>query len=109
MIQLVGIDEVRPSAYNPRVADPRRLDIIELSLRKLGFLIPVYADADGEILSGHHRHEVAQRIGCPKVPVEYTRRMSLSERKATNIVFNRATNDMSLTSTPKSLSEALAR
>ena len=38
-IKLVGLDDLNPSAYNPRTADPKRLDIIELSLRKLGFVL----------------------------------------------------------------------
>jgi ParB-like chromosome segregation protein Spo0J len=58
-ITLESIDAVRPSTYNPRSAVPERLDLIELSLRKLGFIAPIFADSDGEILSGHQRHLVA--------------------------------------------------
>jgi hypothetical protein len=35
MIKLESIETVRPSTYNPRQADPERLELIELSLRKL--------------------------------------------------------------------------
>ena len=49
------LSAVNPSTYNPRTADPKRLDLIEFSLRKLGFIAPIYADANGEILSGHQR------------------------------------------------------
>jgi len=38
-VKLLDIDAVRPSTYNPRAADPRRLDLVELSLRKLGFVL----------------------------------------------------------------------
>lgn len=31
-IKLVPLAELNPSAYNPRTADPKRLDLIELSL-----------------------------------------------------------------------------
>lgn len=55
-MKLVNINDIAPSTYNPRVADPARLDLIELSLRKLGFLLPLYATPDGEIISGHQRH-----------------------------------------------------
>jgi len=74
--------------------------MIELSLRKLGFLAPIYADADGEILSGHQRHLVASRMGAKHVPVFRVGAMSLERRKALNIVFNRATNDFDISSTP---------
>ena len=68
-MNLVPIDSVRPSTYNPRSADPRRLDLVALSLRKLGFVLPLSADAGGELLSGHQRHLVAQRLGLTHVPV----------------------------------------
>lgn len=89
----VPIGSIRPSTYNPRQADPARLDLVELSLRKLGFLLPLCADADGEILSGHQRHHVATRMGAKRVPVTFTKPMELNKRKAVNIACNRATND----------------
>ena len=52
MIKLVPIDAVQASEYNPRRNDEKRLALTELSLRKLGFLLPIYADESGEILSG---------------------------------------------------------
>lgn len=106
MIALVPTGSVRPSTYNPRTADPARLDMIELSLRKLGFLLPIYADKTGEIISGHQRHVVAERMGLKKVPVEYVRQMKLAERKAVNIAFNRGTNDLFAWETPKKLTQA---
>lgn len=96
MIWIEPIDAVNPSTYNPRTADPQRLDLIELSLRKLGFIAPIYADANGEILSGHQRHYVASRMGCTRVPVCRIPAMDLEKRKALNIVFNRATNDFDI-------------
>ena len=99
-ITLEPIDAVRPSTYNPRSAVPERLDLIELSLRKLGFIAPIFADSDGEILSGHQRHLVASRMGATHVPVFRTKALDLDQRKALNIVFNRATNDFDFNSTP---------
>ena len=70
MIKLVPIDAVQASEYNPRRNDEKRLALTELSLRKLGFLLPIYADESGEILSGHQRHLVASRMGFRQIPVE---------------------------------------
>lgn len=106
-MKLVPIDSIRPSTYNPRQSDPRRLDLIELSLRKLGFIHPVFADANGEILSGHQRQYVARRMGFTHIPVVFTEAMELDKRKAVNIVFNRATNDFSFSDTCASLKAAL--
>jgi hypothetical protein len=108
-MKLVDIDSLNPSTYNPRAADPRRLDLIELSLRKLGFVLPIYATPDGEIISGHQRHHVAKRMGVRQVPVAITKAMELPERKAVNVAFNRATNDLDCGDTPKNITEALAR
>ena len=41
MIKLVPIDAVQASEYNPRRNDEKRLALTELSLRKLGFLLPI--------------------------------------------------------------------
>lgn len=94
MIKLVPIDSIHASEYNPRRNDAKRLDLTELSLRKLGFLLPVYADTEGEILSGHQRQLVAARMGYTKIPVEFVSGKNIQERRAVNIMFNRATNDL---------------
>ena len=108
-MKLVEIQSIAPSTYNPRTADPRRLDLIELSLRKLGFILPLYASTDGEIISGHQRHHVAKRLGVKRVPVAYVKLISLEERKAVNLAFNRGTNDLTPGDTPADLTAALAR
>ncbi len=106
-IELLPIDAVNPSAYNPRLADKQRLEILELSLRKLGFIHPLFADADGELISGHQRHLCACRIGLKQVPVIRIGKISLEERKAINIAFNRGTNDMRSFDTVLTLKEYL--
>ncbi|MFZ5852267.1 MAG: ParB N-terminal domain-containing protein [Actinomycetota bacterium] len=94
-VQIVDADQVRPSAYNPRKADAERLDLVALSLRKFGWLLPIYADDAGEILSGHQRHHVATTmLGATQVPVVRTQPMDKNRRMAVNILFNRATNDL---------------
>lgn len=108
-MKLVPIDSIRPSTYNPRQSDPRRLDLIELSLRKLGFIHPIFCDANGEILSGHQRQHVARRMGFTQLPVVFTPAMDLDQRKAINIAFNRGTNDFSFTDTCDSLKAALEK
>lgn len=106
-VELVPIDRVRPSTYNPRETDPARLELVMLSLRKLGFLLPIYADLSGEIVSGHQRHLGAQRLGATHVPVSYLPAMPLNRRKAANVVFNRATNDLQQSTTPAQMTAAL--
>ena len=95
MIELRAIDALSPAAYNPRTTDPGRLALVALSLRKLGWLLPVYITGQGEILSGHQRVLAARSLGASLVPVEV---LDISPRDAVkvNILFNRATNDLSI-------------
>lgn len=108
-IKLVPIDKVNPSTYNPRSADEQRLKQIEMSFRKLGFILPIFADKNGEILSGHQRHLVATRMGLTHVPVCYTKPLTLEQRKAYNIAFNRGTNDVERHETSSSIKQKMKR
>lgn len=94
-MELVPASNLRPAEYNPRKADPARLDVLETSLRKLGFLTPIVADENGELLSGHQRHHVAtERVGIAHLPVMRLIGLDDHARRSVNIIFNRATNDM---------------
>lgn len=106
-MRLLDHSAVRPSAYNPRLADEARLQLVALSLRKLGFVLPIVADSGGEIVSGHQRHLVAGRLGLDKVPVAAISFEDESQRKAINIVFNRGTNDMGVTDHSNDLTQQL--
>ncbi len=94
--RLLPLNAIRPSTYNPRKADPRRLALVRMSLTKLGFVLPLIADNDGEIISGHQRHWIATQMGLTHVPVVSLPIADLDTRRALNIVFNRGTNDMSV-------------
>ena len=106
MLKLVPIQSLRPTPYNPRTLDEARLELVCLSLRKLGFLLPLVATTDGEILSGHRRHTAAERIGLKRVPVLFV--SAPSERlRGLNILFNRATNDIPINVDESGLRAAL--
>lgn len=91
LVEVISVDEIRPSTYNPRQVFKNRLELVKLSLGKLGFLLPIYVDPDGEILSGHQRHFVAvEMLGAKFVPIVRTRKMKGAERKSLNMLFNRA-------------------
>lgn len=105
--RLTSVDELRPSAYNPRKADAERLELVELSLRKFGWLLPIYADKDGEILSGHQRHFVATRMGAKMVPVVRVPTFKIERRMGINVLYNRATNDLYKTKSTAELKDDL--
>lgn len=104
---LTSVEALRPSAYNPRKADKERLELVELSLRKFGWLLPVYADNDGEILSGHQRHMVATAMGAKQIPVVRVPSFKIERRMGINVLYNRATNDMYKTRSTRELKDDL--
>lgn len=99
---LTPLDKLEPAAYNPREADPTRLEFLRLSLTKLGFILPLYATESGHLLSGHQRLLTATNIGCPHVPVV---RVPVSDRRVRNVnlIFNRSTNDMAQMDTSENM------
>lgn len=109
-IEVVEVSTIQPSTYNPRKVFPERLELVKLSLQKLGFLLPIYVDENGEILSGHQRHYVAtEMLGAKYVPVVRTRALSPLDRRKINLLFNRSTNDMTVTTTSEPMTALLER
>lgn len=92
-IELIPVEALEPAAYNPREADETRLQLLGTSLKKLGFILPLYATPEGHLLSGHQRLTMARELGYTHVPVV---RLDVPQKryKNLNILFNRVTNDM---------------
>lgn len=88
----VPITDLHPDSTNPRKPDQARLALLGLSLRKLGFIMPLFSTKEGMVLSGHQRLTVAGRLGLKHVPVEYLD-IKPEDIKGVNILFNRGTND----------------
>lgn len=105
-IVLVPISDLQPAAYNPREADDDRLDLLATSVKKLGFVLPLFAMPNGHLLSGHQRLTVAEKMGCTHVPVSYVDAPE-EKLKGINILFNRCTNDMRSTDTSEELQRTL--
>lgn len=108
-MKLEPIDLLVPASYNPRAVDPERLELVQLSIRKLGWLLPTFATEAGELLSGHQRTHVTRQLGYTHVPCVRTPNMDTDTRKAINILFNRSTNDMDVDSVTMDLKAALLR
>lgn len=80
--------------------------LLNLSLQKLGFVMPMYCTQAGMLLSGHQRLTVAKARGIQRVPVI---EINVQEKdiKGINILFNRATNDFNAFDTGAKVSERL--
>ncbi len=93
LVQSVPVSSLVPDQSNPRKADAARLGLLRLSIAKLGFIQPVFADRKtGLLLSGHQRTTVAKELGKTTMPVCY---LDLEQKdiRGSNVLFNRATND----------------
>ena len=94
------VEDIFPDETNPRKSDDARMHLLRLSLQKMGFVQPIFADKSGMILSGHQRHTQAIEIGFETVPVVYVN-LSKKQSKGINVLFNRATNDFTAFDTGK--------
>ena len=55
MIKLIPVNNLIPDEDNPRITDNNRLHYIMKSIEYMGFVLPVYRNNSGVILSGHQR------------------------------------------------------
>ena len=95
MIKLIPVNNLIPDEDNPRITDNNRLHYIMKSIEYMGFVLPVYRNNSGVILSGHQRTLAAKNLGIDKSPVV---EISMDDESSANynIIFNRTTNDMNI-------------
>lgn len=101
LIEAAPVAELHGDPNNPRKADPARTGLLRLSIAKLGFIQPIFADRKtGLLLSGHQRTGVARDASISKVPVCY---LDIADKdiRGSNVLFNRATNDFNAFDTGK--------
>lgn len=103
-VEIVDLADLVDDELNPRTLDETRLEAVELSLTRLGHLLPLFADTDGRIVSGHRRSAAARRAGATRVPVVTLPAGDHLLRAARLTAFNLATND-----TPDRGPDALTR
>lgn len=63
---------------------PEELVALESDIKKRGVLVPVELDEEGNILDGHHRAEIADRLGIPYETL--VRRFDSEEAKREHVV-----------------------
>ena len=102
-MKLISIGSVRPDEENPRKRDTARTSLLRLSIAKLGYMMPLFVNEQGMLLSGHQRQFVTESLGIEVLPIEEIN-LSAKDVKGINIIFNRATNDFSAFDTGESAS-----
>lgn len=92
MVKNVAISSVYKDESNPRKSDPARMGLLRLSLKKLGFIQPLFVNSQGMLLSGHQRTTVANELDFKNIPTVLVD-LTEEQTRGVNLVFNRATND----------------
>lgn len=92
LVRAYPVAQLHKDPDNPRKSDPARMGLLRLSLKKLGFIQPVFVTKAGMLLSGHQRTTTALELGFTTIPAIA---VDLSEKdvRGANVLFNRATND----------------
>ncbi|MEI8394913.1 MAG: ParB N-terminal domain-containing protein, partial [Rhodospirillaceae bacterium] len=80
-----------PFVRNPRVHDPEQVARIAGSMAEFGFVVPILADGQGNIIAGHGRLLAAERLGLSEVPVVVVDHLSETQRRAYVIADNQLT------------------
>ncbi len=53
--EVVPVENLRPDPLNPRERINERAAALDLSLTRFGHVLPIVADLDGTVASGHQR------------------------------------------------------
>jgi hypothetical protein len=100
LVKNVSVEHLQPDSANPRKPDQARMALLNLSVQKLGFVMPMYATKEGLVLSGHQRLTVAKARGIEQVPIIEVG-IKPDDIRGINVLFNRATNDFTAFDTGK--------
>jgi ParB-like chromosome segregation protein Spo0J len=82
-------DQLRPSDRNAKQHPERQLKKLAKYIKQVGFRKPIDIDPNGEVLCGHARLVVAQRLGMREVPCVVHEDLSTAEKRAFRLADNR--------------------
>ena len=88
-VEQCAVGQLKPYPNNARTHSPRQIKQIARSIERFGFVNPVLADANGQIIAGHGRVEAAKQLGLTSVPVLRIEHLSAAEVRAYTLADNR--------------------
>jgi DNA modification methylase len=83
------VDRLIPYACNPRTHDDEQVAQIAASIKEFGFVNPILAGPDSEMITGHGRLLAAGKLGMSEVPVIVIEGLSKNQRRALAIADNK--------------------
>ncbi len=85
----VPIDQLRPDPANPRRISDAELEALTRSLKEFGFVQPVLARReDNVVIGGHQRLVAARRLGYKTVPVTFLD-LGVEQARLLNVALNK--------------------
>ena len=85
----VNIDKLVPYARNARTHSKDQILQLRASLREFGFVNPVIADKELNIIAGHGRILAAKEEGITEVPCVFAEHLTEAQKRAYIIADNR--------------------
>lgn len=89
----VAVDKLKPHPKNPYKHSPDQLKLLAKSITNYDWTVPIIANKDGTILSGHARWECAKflkRKTVPVIYVDFTEKQALAYLIADNELTKKA-------------------
>ncbi|MBI1374510.1 MAG: chromosome partitioning protein ParB [Phycisphaera sp.] len=88
-IEMIGIDELKDYAGNPRTISEAAADALAAAIREFGFRVPVIVDANNELIAGHTRVRAARKAGMKLVPAVRADDLTPQQVRALRIADNK--------------------
>ena len=96
-VYYVLIDQLKPSAYNPRKWSESATNQLKQSVKKFGLVDPVICNIAPNrkniVVGGHFRLKIAKELGIKKVPVVYVNIPDIEREKELNLRLNKNTGE----------------
>ena len=67
--EYLAINALKTNPRHARKHSTQAIEKLAVSMRNMGFIVPLIVNADGMILAGHGRYRAAQKLGLKDVPV----------------------------------------
>ena len=90
----LGIDTLKPAAYNPRKklkAGDKEYEKIKNSIQEFGYVEPIIVNYDMTVIGGHQRLTVLKDLGYTEVQCVMVHIEDESKVKALNVALNKIT------------------
>jgi 16S rRNA G966 N2-methylase RsmD len=88
-----SISELKPDPKNPRSHSQKQVQQVADSIGQFGFVAPILADADGNVIAGHCRLLAARQLGMRDVPAVRLEHLTPAQVRAYQIADNKLTEN----------------